>query len=67
MNWISYNDLSALFFAWAESRLGARHRMLAEEREKLWANPDLDPVRRTRVLAEFVREDRRAIEACNRL
>jgi hypothetical protein len=48
----------------AEARLQAisnLRQMLDEEREKLQTNPDLDPVRRTRALAEFMREDRRAI------
>jgi hypothetical protein len=54
----------------AEARLQAVsdvRQMLDEEGAKLRANPDLDPVRRTRALAEFMREDRRAIEVHNRL
>jgi hypothetical protein len=54
----------------AETRLqaiSAVRQMLSEEREKLRTNPDLDPLRRIRALAEFMREDRRAIEVHNRL
>jgi len=54
----------------AETRLqaiSAVRQMLSEEREKLRTNPDLDPVRRIRALAELMREDRRAIEVHNRL
>ena len=42
-------------------------QMLEEERKTLRANPDLDPVRRARALAEFMREARRAIEVHKRL
>jgi hypothetical protein len=47
--------------------ISAMQQMLHEEREKLRANPDLDPLRRTRALAELMREDRRATEAYDRL
>jgi hypothetical protein len=47
--------------------ISAMQQMLHEEREKLRANPDLDPLQRTRALAELMREDRRAIEAYDRL
>jgi hypothetical protein len=47
--------------------IAAMRRMLHEERENLRANPDVDPIRRIRVLAEFMREDRRATEMHDRL
>jgi hypothetical protein len=42
-------------------------QILGDEEKKFRADPHVDPIRRARLLTEFMREDRRAIEARNRL
>ena len=50
-----------------EQTIADLQRVLAEEMEKLRANPDLDPVRKARAGARLAREARRAIELQSRL